>query len=933
MAKSRSSASASAANDDNGSATSNQPTNGTANNTAPVAEGPNPPGMVMRSGRKKRRGASSSAGTSDTDDNASVASSTAASKQRRSSKRRKLDDDESSVGSTASDAESGTKAITTTKRKSVNGGTSGRGRRKKEEEEKTELPAIEEKDVEMETVMDESGGVGGGKKNDVHVDTEVNDARKNEVVVAAAAANGETASNTTSTAAAKQPSPAAPPLGADTLRRLVTHGLRLPSQHTPKSAPGTNDTNNSVNNNEDGGEEDGISPAVPPGGRRLVFDTTAKKSSAVGGGGKRNKLLMQIHKERGGEGEHSTGEEGQEQQQQSTEEHQRPMSPPFPQRFPHLFIEQITAQYHHGTLKKEVFQCTLGMFIVFLSVFVVVNLTSVISGNALSSAWDVKMQSMQWKSWYGINNAANQTSYDVVVEDVVTTVAQGQPEQEVIEKIVEALDPKLLEEATVKLQAERLEEHKVQQLKRAIEKTEKDMQALDAAVIDWTKALPHLSDALSPSYRAKPEHSDVNKFNSQFEGLSSGIFEKYGSLSQWEAALNKAEEAMEQLTRGNGDVNAVNDALDVLSRLSLVPASAKVLDVSTISIIGEGCEGKDYIPENGVAEELKMTLDVDEEDEVVVVGGIDVEALDNTSDAPVRNEDAQNAYMSLMKFAQSSVAALVGAQGPSALAQRWVQQLIKEELKTEEDHESSVPDLPSITDATKSSTASGDSYTARDAIIDIDRRLEIEDADRTGKFDYASVIHGARVLRRGPRATSLSLYETLPLLNRFMAYTKLRFYGHPAEVALRPTTPMHARGQCWSFQNEYYSRRVRQRGSELTNDGYEGEYATLSVSLSSQISVSEVVMEHLPSSVASNANTAVKDFRLLGYEDVGAYGEPVELGTFQYDINGPFSMQTFTIPQTIDGMSVPKLKAVSLAVDTNWGADYTCLYRFRVHGY
>jgi hypothetical protein len=29
---------------------------------------------------------------------------------------------------------------------------------------------------------------------------------------------------------------------------------------------------------------------------------------------------------------------------------------------------------------------------------------------------------------------------------------------------------------------------------------------------------------------------------------------------------------------------------------------------------------------------------------------------------------------------------------------------------------------------------------------------------------------------------------------------------------------------------------------------------------------------------------------------------------------------------------VPPLQSISLAVDSNWGYDYACLYRFRVHG-
>ncbi len=43
-------------------------------------------------------------------------------------------------------------------------------------------------------------------------------------------------------------------------------------------------------------------------------------------------------------------------------------------------------------------------------------------------------------------------------------------------------------------------------------------------------------------------------------------------------------------------------------------------------------------------------------------------------------------------------------------------------------------------------------------------------------------------------------------------------------------------------------------------------------------------------------------------------------------------MQRFSIPATLNGAMVPKLKAITLAVDSNWGADFSCLYRFRVHG-
>jgi hypothetical protein len=136
---------------------------------------------------------------------------------------------------------------------------------------------------------------------------------------------------------------------------------------------------------------------------------------------------------------------------------------------------------------------------------------------------------------------------------------------------------------------------------------------------------------------------------------------------------------------------------------------------------------------------------------------------------------------------------------------------------------------------------------------------------------------------------------------------------------------MYAGGHCWSFGDEFSLSRARGK----TQDGFRGEYATLTVALSQQITVTEVMIDHAPSSIA-DGKSALKMFRVFGYEDIGAFGEPWELGSFQYNSN--LGLQTFSIPSSIGGVEVPKLRAVSLAVDSNWGAEYSCLYRFRVHG-
>lgn len=415
-------------------------------------------------------------------------------------------------------------------------------------------------------------------------------------------------------------------------------------------------------------------------------------------------------------------------------------------------------------------------------------------------------------------------------------------------------------------------------------------------------------------------NSDDKKeqIKSKVDSVNSNIGEKQQLLEFWEHALAEVEAAIGSLEDGSASQNEVNAALRSLSEASMVTVSAAALDVTEIHVPGEGCKGKDYVPLATGKEHI----------EVDVVGGVDVDALDVASDAPLLLEDAQNAYDSLVALAQSTSETLVGPTGPSAYAQQWAEKLVKEECQKEGvDGLPSVQiDLPNKVRAEKAATpSSSGAYNARAAIKDIDRLLEVEDADRTGKFDYASAVHGARVLRRGPRATSLSLYESLPLINRVLAYTNLRFYGHPPEVALRPTTALYAKGHCWSFGDEFSDSRSRHQ----TQDGLRGEYATLTVALSHAVTVTEVMIDHAPRSVV-DGKSALKAFRVVGYEDIGAFGEPWELGSFEYD--SKLGLQAFAIPTSVGGTDVPKLKALSLAIDSNQGAEYSCLYRFRVHG-
>jgi hypothetical protein len=84
--------------------------------------------------------------------------------------------------------------------------------------------------------------------------------------------------------------------------------------------------------------------------------------------------------------------------------------------------------------------------------------------------------------------------------------------------------------------------------------------------------------------------------------------------------------------------------------------------------------------------------------------------------------------------------------------------------------------------------------------------------------------------------------------------------------------------------------------------------------------------------VSSNRATAVKNFRVWGFEHDDAMGYPWPLTESIYDSQSD-ALQEYEVDTELkNGTPVPKIASVVLAIDSNWGADYSCLYRFRVHG-
>nr|XP_046229049.1 uncharacterized protein sun2 [Scatophagus argus]XP_046229058.1 uncharacterized protein sun2 [Scatophagus argus] len=119
--------------------------------------------------------------------------------------------------------------------------------------------------------------------------------------------------------------------------------------------------------------------------------------------------------------------------------------------------------------------------------------------------------------------------------------------------------------------------------------------------------------------------------------------------------------------------------------------------------------------------------------------------------------------------------------------------------------------------------------------------------------------------------------------------------------------PVLLPGKCWAFH---------------------GVQGTLVISLSHPIMITHVTLDHLPryNSPTGRIDSAPKDFEVYGMKNDTEEG--TLLGTFTYDENGE-STQTFKLPKPSDVV----YRFVELRVLTNWGhVEYTCLYRFRVHG-
>ncbi|XP_046838069.1 uncharacterized protein LOC124432828 isoform X1 [Vespa crabro] len=184
----------------------------------------------------------------------------------------------------------------------------------------------------------------------------------------------------------------------------------------------------------------------------------------------------------------------------------------------------------------------------------------------------------------------------------------------------------------------------------------------------------------------------------------------------------------------------------------------------------------------------------------------------------------------------------------------------------------------------------------------INDRLKIYDADKTGRVDYALETAGGEII-------STRCTQTYGVKSRVLKLLGLTIYSennNPRTVIQRnPIQP----GACWPFQ------------------GFPGY---LLIKLRNFIYVTGFTIEHVAKTIlpSEKMESAPRKFNVWGLIDQND-PEPVMFGDYEFT-DSDENLQYFSVQNT---QIVKPYEYVELRIHSNHGElEYTCLYRFRVHG-
>ncbi|XP_028989807.1 SUN domain-containing protein 1-like isoform X6 [Betta splendens] len=195
--------------------------------------------------------------------------------------------------------------------------------------------------------------------------------------------------------------------------------------------------------------------------------------------------------------------------------------------------------------------------------------------------------------------------------------------------------------------------------------------------------------------------------------------------------------------------------------------------------------------------------------------------------------------------------------------------------------------------------AAGASVTQEDVHAIVSNALRLFSQDRTGMADYALESAGGSILSTRCSET----YQTKAALLSLFGLPLWYFSQSPRAVIQPEVHP----GNCWAFR---------------------GSSGFLVIRLSMRILPSAFSLEHIPKALTPSGSllSAPRDFRVYGLDDENQETGKL-LGTYTYDKEGE-ALQTYAVIENDRAFQIMEVRVLS-----NWGhKEYTCMYRFRVHG-
>lgn len=174
------------------------------------------------------------------------------------------------------------------------------------------------------------------------------------------------------------------------------------------------------------------------------------------------------------------------------------------------------------------------------------------------------------------------------------------------------------------------------------------------------------------------------------------------------------------------------------------------------------------------------------------------------------------------------------------------------------------------------------------------------DADKTGLFDFALETAGGSVISTRCTETYVQKSGTYSLFGIPIWYPS----NNPRTVIQPGVLP----GECWAFK---------------------GSSGFIVIQLSEPIKPNQFSLEHISKSMSPSGriDSAPKEFEVFGLQSERDES-PVKLGEYEYQEDG-IPLQFFPVQQQLD----QPFSYIELDVKSNHGnLNYTCIYRFRVHG-